>query len=76
MIGGCITYSGVGTFCGVNGNINAQKYIEIIDNHLWAVFVAYFPSNDYIFQDDNAPVLRSVKKYMEQENIPTIEWSA
>lgn len=75
MIWGCIAYNGVGTLCVVDGNINAQKYIEIIDSHLWPVFAAHFPSNDYLFQDDNAPVqrARSVKEFMEQENIPTME---
>jgi hypothetical protein len=32
MIWGCITYEGVGTLTVVDGNINAQKYIEVIDN--------------------------------------------
>jgi hypothetical protein len=31
MIWGCITYEGVGTLIVVDGNINAQKYIEVID---------------------------------------------
>lgn len=78
MILGCITYNGVGTLCVVDGNINAQKYIEIIDNHLWPVVAAHFPSNDYLSQDDNAPVhrARSVIEFMEQENIPTIQYQS
>jgi hypothetical protein len=62
----------------VNVNINVQKYIEIIDNHIWPVVAAHFPSNEYVFQDDNAPVhrARSVKEFMERENIPTMEWPA
>lgn len=54
MIWRCITNNGVSTLCVVDGNINAQKYIEIIDNHLWPVFAAHFPSYDYLFQDGNA----------------------
>lgn len=55
--------------------IYAQKYIEIIDNHLWSVVAAHFPSNDYLFQDENVPVhkARSVKEFMEQENIMTMQ---
>ena len=34
MIWGCFTYYGVGTITVVNGNINAQKNIDIIDEHL------------------------------------------
>lgn len=39
------------------------------------VVAAHFPSNDFLLQDDNAPVhrARSVKEFMEQENIPTME---
>lgn len=34
MIWGCITYHGVGTLCRVNGNINSEKNIDILDNNL------------------------------------------
>ena len=32
MIWDCITYEGVGTLTVVDGNTNAHKYIEVIDN--------------------------------------------
>ena len=35
MIWGCITWNGVGTLCQVNGNINAEKYISVLDSQLW-----------------------------------------
>ena len=34
MIWGCITLNGVGTLTTVNGNINAAKYIEILEDNL------------------------------------------
>ena len=34
MIWGCFTYYGVGTITVVDGNINAQKNIDIIDERL------------------------------------------
>jgi hypothetical protein len=37
MIWGCITYEGVGTLTVDDGNINAQKYTEVIDNFAWPV---------------------------------------
>lgn len=38
------------------------------DNHLWPI-LAHFSSNDYIFQDDNAPVhrTRSVKEFWNKK---------
>jgi len=35
MIWGCICWNGVGTLAAVEGNINATKYQEILDEHLW-----------------------------------------
>jgi hypothetical protein len=44
MIWGCITFNGVGTLSTVNRNINAAKYIEILERH--------YPEENYILQDD------------------------
>lgn len=45
MIWGCITYHVVGTFDRVNGNINSEKYIDILDNNMWPVVARHFPDN-------------------------------
>ena len=58
-IWGCITHNGVGTLAFVAGNINSDKYIEILEDNLWPVIACHFPKNDYIYQDDNAPVHRA-----------------
>lgn len=78
MIWACITWNGVGTLTVVDGNINAQKYIEILDSQLWPVVAAHFPDNNYIYQDDNAPVhrARSVIDYKRQNNINSMTWPA
>jgi hypothetical protein len=34
MIWGCVTWHGVGTLAKVNGNINAKKYEEILEENL------------------------------------------
>ncbi|CAC5377441.1 unnamed protein product [Mytilus coruscus] len=76
MIWGCITYEGVGTITVVTGNINALKYIEIVGNFVWPVIARHFPGDNYIYQDDNAPVHRAkvVKEYMEQNQLYGMEW--
>ena len=79
---GCITkiymYEGVGTLTVVDGNINAQKYIEVIDNFAWSVIACHFPDDNYVFQDDNAPVHRArlVNEYMEETDLHGIEQPA
>lgn len=78
MLWGCITCNGVGTLAFVEGNINAEKYIDILEDNLWPVVARHFPQNDYIFQDDNAPVhrARTVIEYKLKNKIKTLTWPA
>jgi len=78
VIWGCITFEGVGTLTVVDGNINGQKYIEVIDNFLWAVIARHFPDDNYVFQDDNAPVhkARVVKEYITETDLHGMELPA
>ena len=55
MLWRCITYEGLGTLTVADGNINAQKYIEVIDNFVWPVIAGHSPDDNYVFQDNNAP---------------------
>ena len=78
MIWGCITWNGVGTLCQVNGNINAEKYISVLDSQLWPVIGRHFPDDSYVFLDDNAPVhmARIVERYKHDNNIHGMVWPA
>lgn len=78
MIWGCITFDGVGTVTVLDGNINAQKYINIIDEQLWPVIARHFPRNNYIFQDENAPIHRAriVQEFTVQKNMHSMVWPA
>ena len=78
MIWGCVTWEGVGTITAVNGNINAEKYQEILDDNLWPVIVRHFPAENYIFQQDNAPVhrARTTQEFLHRNNVTTMSWPA
>ena len=78
MIWGCITWHGVGTLTAVNGNINAVKYQEIIDENLWPVLARHFPNGNYELQDDNAPFhrARSTQDFIQRNGIGTMTWPA
>jgi hypothetical protein len=41
---------GIGTLCFVECNINAEKYINIIDTNLWPVIARHFPQDNYFHQ--------------------------
>ena len=78
MVWGCIIFNGVGTITVVDGNVNAQKYIDILEEQLWPVVVRHFPEDNYIYQDDNAPVHRAriVQDYKRENNIHSMVWPA
>ena len=46
MVWGCVYYNRIGTLCHVEGTINAQKYINIIDNNLWPVIARHFGNKE------------------------------
>ena len=76
MVWGCICYSGAGTLSKVDGNINAQKYTNILEDTIWPVIARYFPNNNYLFQDDNAPVHRAslTRQYCAMNRVKCMSW--
>lgn len=68
-----ISWHSLGTLCRIQGNINAQKYIDILDTH-----IRNFPPNNYVFQDDIAPLHRArvVEEYKHANNIRSLVWPA
>ena len=46
----CISYHGVGTLTPVDGNINTEKYISILDDHLWPVVAHHFANEPGSFR--------------------------
>jgi len=78
IVWGCICIHGVGTIAKVDGNINMEKYIQVLEEHLWPVLARHYPSNDCVFQDDNTPVHRAhvVQRYMASNRLKTKSWPA
>jgi hypothetical protein len=69
MFWGCISYFGV-----VDGNINSEKYISILDDNLWPVVARYFANNPWTLQEDNAPchVSRRTTAWKTENEILTL----
>lgn len=72
MVWEYLCFNGVETLWRVNDNINAQKYMEILDNNISPVIVL---AGNYLFQDDNAPVHRAqvVQEFIARNNIKKYE---
>jgi hypothetical protein len=69
MIWGRLSFNGIGTLADIKGNINSQIYIDVLENNLWPVIARHFADNEYVFQDDNAPVHRArITENYKQEN--------
>jgi hypothetical protein len=53
MFWGCITYYEVGTLVAIDGNMNTDKYISVLDDNLWPVVVRHFSDRPWIFVINN-----------------------
>ena len=53
MFWGCTTYYGVGNLVAIDGSMNTDKYISVLDDNLWPVVVRHFSDRPLIFQEDN-----------------------
>ena len=78
MIWGCISWYGVGTITTLDGTLNRNKYNEILENNLWPVITRHFPDQNFLFQDDYAPIhgAQDVENYKARNNIHSISWPA
>lgn len=78
MVWGYIPWHGVGTITTIYDNINVKKYQKILNGNLWPVIAEHFINQQYIFQDDNAPVhrSRSTQDFIHRNGITTMSWSA
>jgi len=76
MFWGCISYSGVGTLLDVDGNINSEKYVDILEQNLWPVVARDFEDKPWIFQEDNCPVHKSrfTMQWKRENEIPCLMW--
>lgn len=48
MIWGCFTFYGVGTDEFVSGNMNSVKYMVVLEDNIWSVFIKYFKRVFYL----------------------------
>ena len=55
----CFINDKLGLLVIIRENINAKKYLEILQEHLLPFYESLGNDNIYFFQDDNAPVHRA-----------------
>ena len=71
MVWGCFSGRGMGPLVRVDGKINHQDYIRILDENLLPLMQSDFNGKGYAFQDDNAPVhiAKGVANWIEERKI-------
>ena len=81
MVGGCITYHGVGEILILGGSVNTEKYLKIIKEGAYpTILEVSHLLTQLLFQDDNAPFLfvgqlRWVNLNFKNENPQILEVS-
>src|SRR5215212_3334475 len=77
MFWGCMTSKGIGYGCRIDGNMDAQLYVDILDDHLLQTIRYYKLDRDkVIFQQDNDSKHTShlAHKWFEENGIEVLDW--
>jgi transposase len=76
MVWACFSWFGTGVLEVVEGSINSQRYINIIDNALVPSADLWYQNNEWQFQQDNAPCHVSLitRQHMDSIGIRCLEW--
>ncbi|CAH2008232.1 unnamed protein product [Acanthoscelides obtectus] len=77
MVWGSISSKGVGKLHFIDGNVDTNKYLAILEESLLPVMEECLTSGqDFVFQQDSAACHTSKKaiKWMEENNVPLLKW--
>ncbi len=79
MFWGCFTAAGTGPLVAIEGNVNAAKYINLLEEHLIPAYEGIrddMGDEGMIFMQDNAPChkAKSVMDFLAKNHIETLNW--
>lgn len=77
MVWACFSWDFKGAITFVEGSMDAYRYRELLNPHLQQLS-DHFGGNDWIFQQDNAPIhtARSTVLWLKSKNINVMDWPA
>lgn len=77
MFWGCMTAQGIGYGCRIDGRMDAEIYVSILDDYLVPMIKYYkLKKNKLIFQQDNDSkhTSNTARKWFESKKIDILEW--
>ena len=79
MVWGCISYYGMGNLVVLEGRVNKDMYLKVIqENIVPSANAMNFPNGKFIYQEDNAPVhsAKVVQEWIRNQTFPRLPWPA
>jgi transposase len=78
MVWGCFCLYGLGPLVRINGKQTANDYINVLQNYLLPYLGGLDDQNNYLFQDDSAPIHRArvTLHWLSENNIDQLSWPA
>ena len=79
MVWGCMSWEGVGRMAEVEGRMNANQYVDILEENLLpSIQESGIPQEDLIFQQDNDPKHTSklASRWFKDNGIELLDWPA
>jgi hypothetical protein len=79
MVWGCMGWNGVGHLAEVEGRMDADQYVSILEDHMLpSLEESGISGEEVIFQQDNDPkhTSKKAKKWMKDNNITLLDWPA
>lgn len=76
MVWGCFAARGVGKLHFIEGTVNAEKYIRILEDHLLPSVPMITTFDEFVFQQDGASshTAKITKKWLHDNGIEVLDW--
>lgn len=78
MVWGCFAARGIGHLHRIEGIMNKNMYVGILEDHMYPSAVDLFDEEEWIFQEDNDPkhTSRLAKEWTNDQGIYRMSWPA
>lgn len=76
MVWGCFSWGGVGQLVKIDGIMNADVYIDILNENLEVSLIQTGLENNFIFQQDNDPkhTAKKTKQFLTSCHLQLLDW--